>query len=81
MVSDFTMRMIEQHLSELHRELWAKTTAELSDKLVAAVGSERAEVQRQFDAHYANRHRPETSRAMIVQQAEANAGKGLYRGR
>lgn len=81
MVTGLTMRLIEQHLPELHREHWAKLTAELSDRLVATEGAEHAEVQRQFDAHYANRHRPETSRDAIVQQAEANARKGLNRGR
>lgn len=81
MASDTLDRLIEQHLPDLHRERWAQIDAELAIKLASAAGDDRRDIERQIAAHYVDRHRPETSRDAIVQQAEANARKGPARGR
>lgn len=81
MASDTLARLIAQHLPDMHRERWAQIDAELATKLASAVGDDRGEVQRQIAAHYANRHRPETSREAIVQQVKTNALKGPDSGR
>lgn len=81
MASDTLSRLIDQHLPDLHRERWAQIDAELFIKLASATAVDRAAVENEIAAHQAIRHRPETSRDAIVEQAEANARRGQGRGR
>ena len=64
---------IEHDLPQLHRERWNRIAAELSDKMYAATGDRRAELTQALDRHYADRFRPETSRAALL--AEAGVGE------
>lgn len=72
MLDQNTLRLIEQHLPKLHKDCWSQIAADLSTAISAAHGSKRDDFQRLLDQHQASRHRPETSRAALIEQAEAN---------
>lgn len=81
MLDKLTLVLIEQHLPELHKERWNRVAADLAAALAAAPDGERAARQRLLDQHYANRHQPESSRAALTAQAEANAAQRRGDGR
>ncbi|MGI4940830.1 MAG: hypothetical protein ACRYHQ_09755 [Janthinobacterium lividum] len=63
---------IEHDLDYLHRERWNRITAELSDRIEAATPDERLALSEQLDRHYADRFRPETSRAALLAEVGAS---------
>lgn len=71
--------VLDDHLSDLHKDIWAERTAELLRQLKAATPGARDAVQQQLDAHYDDRFKPETSRAAIIEQIEVNVAKRQQR--
>ncbi|WP_146173433.1 hypothetical protein [Sphingomonas faeni] len=60
---------IEHDLPHLHRERWNRIAAELTDQIEAATGDDRARLQHQFDRHYEDRFRSESSREALLAEA------------
>lgn len=65
---------VDQDLPHLHRERWNRIATELSERIEAATGDDRAELQHQLDQHYGDRFRPESSRKALLAEAGVTEG-------
>jgi hypothetical protein len=69
---DVIAAAIEDNLDHLHKQRWDARAAELHGAEVDAPDSERERIQQALRDHYADRFRPETSRAALLEQARKN---------
>ena len=73
-------RLIDRNLVELHASRWAETTAQLETSIATEKAKTRPDrgrieqLEHQLDEHYANRHKPETSRAALQGAQAAKRG-------
>ncbi|SEN76018.1 hypothetical protein SAMN05192583_3492 [Sphingomonas gellani] len=63
---------IDRHLPYLHKERWAIELAELREAARNAVGHDRERAKQAVLDHYKTEFRPETSRAVLIEQARQN---------
>lgn len=69
---DLIEEAIDADLDHLHEQRWNARAAELHEAEDRAEGDEKERVRRELHAHYADRFRPETSRAALLEQARRN---------
>jgi hypothetical protein len=70
---DVIAQAIDTNLDHLHKQRWNERAAELHAEADSAPDQMRAaQTQKALRDHYADRFRPETSRAALLGQATAN---------
>lgn len=65
---------IEHDLPHLHRQRWSRIAGELVEQKEAATGDDRARIERELEQHFANRFKPESSRAALLAEAGISEG-------
>ncbi len=63
---------IEDNLDHLHKQRWDARAAELHGAEADADDADRDRIKQELRDHYADRFRPETSRAALLDQARKN---------
>lgn len=63
---------IEENLDHLHKQRWEARAAELHGAEADAGYADRERIKQELRDHYADRFRPETSRAALLDQAREN---------